>query len=261
MNRTSLVFVVSGLLAGQAIVPSPSSAATVRPLTFGEVVAQAAVIVRGQVVSSRSFRNAPARQAAAGQKQSQPPAAAPAAPSTPQSPQSAGVKNTGRMIFTEFDIQVSQYIKGSGNSVIRLTMPGGTVDGVRAWIPDLPTFKQGEDVLLFLRPGFERAGDPAVGVNQGVFRVVASPAGDAVVLDAAERLVTGFEDDRVVTRRNPAASTASSQLVAGDAGLPVPEAPGAGAARSVEAARAIASSAPPMSLAAFLSAVTARLQR
>ena len=139
-------------------------------------------------------------------------------------------------------------------------MPGGTLDGVRAWIPDLPTFKQGEDVVLFLRPGFERAGDPAVGVNQGVFRVVGNQAGNVIVLDAAERLVTGFEDDRVVTRRNPAASTASLQLVAGDAGVPMPDAPGIAAGRSTEAARAVAA-APPMSLNAFLSAVTARLQR
>jgi hypothetical protein len=260
MNRTPLVFVVSGLLAAQALVPGTSSAATFRPLTFSEVVAQAAVIVRGQVVSTRSFRNAPARQAAAARKQTQTPAAAPAPPGAVQAPQSAGVRNTGGMIFTEFDVQVSQYIKGSGNSIIRLTMPGGTLDGVRAWIPDLPTFKQGEDVLLFLRPGFERAGDPAVGVNQGVFRVVTNPAGAVIVLDAAERLVTGFEDDRLVTRRNPAASTASLQLVAGDAGVPIPEAPGIAAGRSTEAVRA-AASAPPMSLNAFLSAVTARLQR
>jgi hypothetical protein len=162
------------------------------------------------------------------------------------------------MIFTELQVEVSEYISGSGSALLRLVVPGGTVDGARVWIPGLPDFSQGENVLLFLRAGFQSAGDPVVGVNQGVFRVVTDPAtGGELLLDANQRLVTGIENDQVVTRSFPGASTASTQRVPGNAGAPVPSSPGIAVSASSNAAAA----GPPMPIAAFMNAVNARLRR
>jgi hypothetical protein len=256
MIRAPLVVFLTGLITTQTAA-TRGEAATIRQLTFTQVVEQAAIIVRGRVVSTRSFRDVSGRPDAV-QRQGVPPRTdAGTAAGAAQAPQSGVTENTGRMIFTEIEVQVSEYISGAGNSVLRLVMPGGMVDGVRAWIPGLPTFSQGEDVVLFLRQGFERAGDPAVGVNQGVFRIVGDPAtGVQLLLDANQRIVTGIQDDRVVSRANPAAAAASARRVPGNAGAPTPTSSDV-AASSRDAANAGA----PMSVSAFMTAVNARLRR
>jgi hypothetical protein len=263
MRRNPLIPAVAGLLIIQSVVPRPTDAASIRPLAFSEVVAKAAVIVRGRVVGTRSFRNVQGRAAEPAQKASLPPQMAGGAALGPVAPPTGlAAEGTGRMIFTTVDVQVDSFIKGSGGSLVSLTIPGGTVDGVRAWIPDLPTFTQGESVLLFLREGYDRVGDPAVGVNQGVFRIVADPAnGGEAVLNAEQQIVIAIENDRVVTRRNPRATSASTQLVPGNAGLPTPDRPGIAASATPEVSRFLNSTEPPMAVSAFLSAVTARLAR
>ena len=268
MRRVPFIPLVVGLIVVQAMAPLPTNAASIRPLTFTEVVQQASVILRGRVVGTRSFRNVQGGPAAvAAQRESRSPetaanAAASAAIGAPQAPVGLPVKGTGRMIFTQIDVEVGSYVKGGGASIVTLTMPGGTVDGVTAWIPDLPTFSQGENVLLFLRDGYDRVGDPAVGVNQGVFRIVSDPAGGGeIVLNSQQQIVIGVENDQVVTRRNPRATTASTQLVPGSAGAPTPNAPGIVATASAAASRFLTSTEPAVSVSAFLSAVTARLPR
>jgi hypothetical protein len=254
-----------GLVVVQTMAPRPIRAASIRALTFTEVVQNASVILRGRVVGTRSFRNVQGGPAQAALKDSRSPqaaAAAAAAAGAAQAPVALPAEGTGRMIFTQIDVEVGSYVKGGGGSIVTLTIPGGEVDGVRAWVPDLPTFTQGENVLLFLRDGWERAGDPAVGVNQGVFRVVADPAtGGEIVLNAEQQIVIGVESDRVITRRNPRATTASSQLLPGTAGPPTPAAPGTLATASAGAARFLTSTEPGLTVSAFLTAVTARLPR
>jgi hypothetical protein len=264
MRRNPLIPALAGLLIVQSIVPRATDAASIRPLAFSEVVAKAAVIVRGRVVGTRSFRNVQGRAAERAQRASQSPqtAADGAALGAVQAPTGLAAEGTGRMIFTTVDVEVASFIKGSGGSIVSLTIPGGTVDGVSAWIPDLPTFTQGENVLLFLREGYDRVGDPAVGVNQGVFRIVADPAtGGEAVLNAEQQIVIAIENDRVITRRNPRATIASTQLVPGNAGVPTPDRPGIAASATPEVSRFLTSTEPPMAVAAFLSAVTARLAR
>ena len=266
MRRVPFIPLMVGLVVVQTMAPRPITAASIRALTFTEVVQSASVILRGRVVGARSFRNVQGGPAQAALKDSRSPqaaaAAAAAAGAAVQAPVALPAEGTGRMIFTQIDVEVGSYVKGGGGSIVTLTMPGGEVDGVRAWIPDLPTFTQGENVLLFLRDGWERAGDPAVGVNQGVFRVVADPAtGGEIVLNAEQQIVIGVESDHVITRRNPRAAAASSQLLPGTAGPPAPATPGTIATASASAARFLTSTEPGLTVSAFLSAVTARLPR
>ncbi len=227
MRRVPFIPLLVGLIVVQTMAPRPINAASIRALTFTEVVQNASVILRGTRRRHAQFPERPGRPGP-GRPERQP-----IAPGSgrrgccgrraAQAPVALPAEGTGRMIFTQIDVEVGSYVKGGGGSIVTLTMPGGEVDGVRAWIPDLPTFTQGENVLLFLRDGWERAGDPAVGVNQGVFRVVADPAtGGEIVLNAEQQIVIGVESDRVITRRNARATTASSQLLPGTAGPPTP---------------------------------------
>jgi len=261
MSRAPLALVLAGLLAGQAI--TPAAASTIRALAFSEVVDRASIVVRGRVVGVRSFRSALARAAGAVQKESQPPQIA----ATAQTATAAGApvalptENTGRMIFTQIDLEVAEYVKGSGGSVVQFVVAGGTVEGRRAWVPGMPSFQTGEDVLLFLRDGYQQAADPTVGVSQGVFRIATDPVtGAQSMLDANGHFVVAIEDDRVVTRRNPRAASAS-RPVATLAGPPTPESPDVAASASAAANRFLTSTEPAMGTADFMSAVRARLGR
>lgn len=263
MCRAPLALVLAGLMAGQTVTPSPADASTIRALGFSEIVDRATVVVRGRVVGVRSFVSAPARAADAVEKDSLPPRAGGAAQAAAAAGAPLGLptEGTGRAIFTQIDLEVAEYIKGTGGSIVQITVVGGTVDGMRMWVPGMPSFQQGEDVLLFLREGYERAGDPTVGVSQGVFRIVTDQAtGAETVLDSAGHFVIAIEEDRVVTRRNARAAGAS-RPVAARTGPPTPEQAGIAASASAQADRFWTSNEPAMGTADFLSAVRARLRR
>jgi hypothetical protein len=54
--------------------------------------------------------------------------------------------------MTKTTIQVSEYLKGNGNSVsVVVNHPGGEVDGVGELYSHMPEFKNNEEVLLFLK--------------------------------------------------------------------------------------------------------------
>lgn len=75
--------------------------------------------------------------------------------------------NGGRGIFTYVDIAVSEYIKGTGDNIVRIKVPGGTVGDLTEWVSDTPQFNNNEEVILFLQPQFFRI----VGWAQGKFSI------------------------------------------------------------------------------------------
>ena len=263
MCRATLALFLAGLMTGQTITPGKAEASTIRTLAFSEVVDRAAIVVRGRIVGVRSFRSAPGRVGALIQKDSQSPRpdGATQAGAAVQAPVSLPTEGTGRAIFTQVDLEVAEYIKGTGGSIVQIVVAGGTVEGRRMWVPGMPSFQAGEDVLLFLREGYQQAADPTVGVGQGVFRIAADPStGAEAVLDASGHFVIGIEDDQVVTRRNPRAATAS-RPVAARTGPPTPDRPDVGVSASARADRFWTSTEPAIGANDFLSAVRARLRR
>ena len=256
----TLVFAVAVALGCHIVIPV--EATTIRELTFSQIVDRAAVIVRGRVVGLRSFRNASGAAAAIRKEGFMPrsPAEASASAAAPERPIGLSVEGTGRMIFTEVDLEVDESLKGGGGSLVRFTIAGGTVDGVTARVFGLPTFQSNEDVLMFLREGYDRAADPAVGVNQGVFRIV-NEGGGEVMLNADSNYVIGVENDRIVTRRNSRAALASTHLVPTILGPPTPDSQDVAASASREANRFWTSQEPAMGFAPFKDAVAARLKR
>lgn len=155
-------------------------AAVVRPLAFDELVRQAALIVRGNVVETRSYVRGVGVVRNEAQKEGRPPVSDPGKPGTPEAPQSAGTRG-GRMIFTHVVLRTNEASKGDAGQTVEFDIAGGTVDGRTVWIPSLPTFDRGGDYVLFLREGYENAGDPILGVNQGFFRVAITGTPDAVL--------------------------------------------------------------------------------
>jgi hypothetical protein len=86
----------------------------------------------------------------------------------------------GRRIVTDVEIQVTESLKGQPGATVLVTQPGGHVGDVGQVVHGLATFKQGEEVVLFL----ERRGPRAfrvAGMTQGKYQVQRSADGTQVL--------------------------------------------------------------------------------
>lgn len=81
-------------------------------------------------------------------------------------------------IFTDYILKVSQVIKGdlSENSLIKITVPGGTLNGYTTFVPEIPVFTEGEETLLFLEERNSKAPENrrfvVTGFHQGKYVIV-----------------------------------------------------------------------------------------
>ena len=114
-------------------------ATVIVPIEFRELVATAPVIVHGQVVDVR-----------------------------------AGWVDGRRAVETFVTVAAADYLKGHLGDSITFRVPGGQIGRYRTVFVGAPEFKEGEEVVLFLK----HAGPSylyIVGLSQGAFRVVAEP--------------------------------------------------------------------------------------
>jgi hypothetical protein len=78
-------------------------------------------------------------------------------------------------IVTEVTVRISQTLKGAAADRLVLRQMGGELDGLRYTIPGSPTFRPGEEALLFVWR--DAAGRPQVdGLAQGKFDIAKDPA-------------------------------------------------------------------------------------
>jgi len=234
-------------------------AAVVRPLAFDEMVRQAALIVRGSVVETRSYVRGVGVVRNEAQKDGRLPASEAGRPGTPEAPQSAGTRG-GRMIFTHVVLRADEAVKGEAGQTVEFDIAGGTVDGRTVWIPSMPTFDRGGDYVVFLREGYEKAGDPILGVNQGFFRVLSAGTPGAV-LNHDFDFVVAIEQNRVVPRLNAqrGAFRGAERPIPQVAGGPVPDAGGTTATSA--GTRYLTSTEPPLTVDQFVATIRARLGR
>ena len=80
----------------------------------------------------------------------------------------------GTQILTDTTFQVLDEAKGNGPSSITVTLLGGRIDPVEMSADGTPTFKVGEEVVLFATPG-ENGAHNLAGYSQGVLRVQIEP--------------------------------------------------------------------------------------
>ncbi len=105
---------------------STGSAEALRLSTsWGERVDLSEKIVRGQVISVRSYWN----------------------------PEKT-------LIYTDVKVFVSEYLKGDGPMEIMLKISGGTVDDKTQWVSDTPRFNLGDDDVIFLESSGQVTGGP-----------------------------------------------------------------------------------------------------
>ena len=248
------------LLLGSGVV-GPAGASNVKNLSFAERVAEAALIVRGRVVSLEAVTRGTSPEASGERQQKD--ATSPKAPSGDEAvgpgpaAEALGVEG-GSMIFTRITLEVEEEIKGAGGSQLVFEVAGGALGGRAAVVHGMPTFVRGQRYLLFLRSGYEASADPLVGVNQGFFEIARDPSvGEDVVLDYNGDFVVAVEDDRLRLRRNAARSRPGPQLGA----APLPEggarASFTAAGTSPEVLSYWQSAERPMSLQGFRQAIAA----
>ena len=165
MERKTLACVVL-LLFGCASV----DAITVVPMTFEQLVDQAAAVVYARVAGVR------------------------------------GQWTTNRQAIDSIvTLEALQYMKGDLGGVVTLRLPGGQAGGVVQVLPGAPSLREGELVVLFLK-----ARGPALlttlGLGQGIFRVTRDARTGAMLVtppllkeSASGRLLRGAVERRALS--------------------------------------------------------------
>jgi len=129
--------------AGLAVLPA--SATVLVPAGVGQLAREAALIVQGRVVDVR------------------------------------GVWTEGRRgVVTIVTVEVAEAIKGEPGEHVSLRVPGGEMGRYRSVMSGAPTFRVGEEVVLFLG-GRAPALPHLLGLGQGVYRVRRDASGQPVV--------------------------------------------------------------------------------
>lgn len=122
-------------------------AATLERLSLDEMISQSTAIVRGRVSGSyAAFR--------------------------------------GSVIYTHYQVQVSDRWKGVGGTSLEVLVPGGVSAGLRQTYTGVPQLMEGKEYVLFLWTG--RNGlTQIIGYTQGVFELPKKSGGEAMAYRAA----------------------------------------------------------------------------
>jgi hypothetical protein len=84
-------------------------------------------------------------------------------------------------IRTETRFKVFEGIKGEVGKEIVIALPGGQIGDRRVTVPGMPSFREGEETVLFLS-GPDGTGSPwPVGLGQGCYRVLSDESGERAV--------------------------------------------------------------------------------
>lgn len=94
---------------------------------------------------------------------------------------------TGRWILTTATIQVDKSMKGSSIGTIEVTVPGGQVDGIRQETVGTPSFRQGDEKILFVKQ--DRVGPTVLYLDQGSYEVRKDSSGRRTITPASTDLV------------------------------------------------------------------------
>lgn len=138
---------ISTILAALVAAAVPLSALTVIPATFDELVKESVAVVHGRVREVRGHWTADRRS-----------------------------------IESTVTLDVYDALKGAATETATFTVPGGEAGGRILVLPGAPTFRSGDEVVVFLR-GQAPALPQPVGLSIGVYRVAHSgPGGAAMVV-------------------------------------------------------------------------------
>jgi hypothetical protein len=135
------------LLLVLTVCMSPLQGATLERLSLDDMIAKSTAIVRGKVSSSNAVA-------------------------------------AGPVIYTQYVIQVSERFKGQAANSVEVSVPGGTVNGLRQSFSGAPTFSVGDEFVFFLFNGRDGR-NSIIGLTQGLFSL--DGAADPMSTRAASR--------------------------------------------------------------------------
>ena len=160
-----------------AALAAPVSATVLLPGDLGDIARAASAIVRGTVVDVRS-----------------------------------DWADSRRRVETIVTLRVSESLKGDLRGLVSVKVPGGVLGRYRSVTIGAPSFRQGEEVVLFL--GAEPPALPyVIGLGQGVFRVQRDRRTGATAVTPPALLASPARNVRVV-RGDPSRGAMSVQQFA-----------------------------------------------
>ena len=126
-------------------------AATLERLSLNEMIIKSTVIVRGKVLNSYTASDGP-------------------------------------VIYTHYQVQVSETFKGTARTSVDIQLPGGVVNNTRQSFAGVPQFKAGDEFVFFLWTG-KMGTTQVLGLTQGLFSVAAGGAADPLITRGASHEV------------------------------------------------------------------------
>lgn len=96
---------------------------------------------------------------------------------------------SNKEIYTFITISVTESVKGAkGEKFVTIRQLGGSVGNLISVVPGMPSFKPGEQVVVFLSPK-DQAGYPWVmGLQQGKYSIITDASGQKVVRNELDGL-------------------------------------------------------------------------
>ena len=108
---------------------------------------------------------------------------------------------SGGLIYTHYQVQVTESLKGQSAATIDVAVPGGVANGIRQTISGAPQFQTGDDFVFFLWTG--KAGiTQIVGLTQGLFRVTGTGTDPELNRRASNELMLDARTHRPVDDTN-----------------------------------------------------------
>ena len=93
---------------------------------------------------------------------------------------------TGSVIYTHYQIQVSEQFKGAGSSSVEVMTPGGTVKGLHQSFSGSPVLNKGDEFVFFLWTG--KGGITWItGLTQALFSLAGEAGADLTATRPASR--------------------------------------------------------------------------
>lgn len=93
---------------------------------------------------------------------------------------------SGPVIYTHFKIQVSERLKGAGQSSVEILVPGGVANNLRQTFSGTPEFKAGEEYVFFLWTA-QDGNTQVIGLTQGLFWLAKDHPVDPTATRSASR--------------------------------------------------------------------------
>lgn len=90
----------------------------------------------------------------------------------------------GSIIFSHYQVQITETLKGNASGTIDIGVPGGIAKGLQQIYAGAPTLSTTQDYVIFLwtsKTGLTQV----IGLSQGLFQVISNSANQPIVIRAA----------------------------------------------------------------------------